>query len=153
MVYNWAITFTSVLLFEKLTNRTAGTLPVRSRCGHGTVTVWLRFGRGAVEACLQRGQGTLKVRSQCDRGAFEAWLRHARGTVEVRPQCGEVRSWCGRGTLVVRSRYACGAVEVRFQYAHWCGSSSVRYLNFLSGGTLRKFMHPLNHHTFNCSGK
>ena len=31
---------------EKLTNRTTGTLPVRSRYGHGTVAVRSRCGRG-----------------------------------------------------------------------------------------------------------
>ena len=32
---------------EKLTNRTTGTLPVRSRYGHGTDEVRSRYGRGA----------------------------------------------------------------------------------------------------------
>ena len=46
-----------------------------------------------------------------------------------------LRSGCGRGAVGV----ARGAVEVRFRYAHRCGSGSVRYLNFLSGGTVRTF--------------
>ena len=40
----------------------------------------------------------------------------------------------------MRSGYAHGVVEVRFQYAYRCGSGSVRYFNFLSGGTVRTYL-------------
>ena len=90
---------------------------MRLMCGQGT-PVRSRYARGAVE-----------VRSCCSRGALVVQSRCARGAVEV-------RSWCSRGTLMVQSRYARGAVEVRFWYTHRRGSGSVRYLNFLSSGTV-----------------
>ena len=83
-IYRFSKMQCTVSLFEKLTNRTAGTLPVPSRCGRGVVKARSRCGRGAVE-----------VRSRCGRCAIEARLRHA---------CGMV---------VVRLRYARGAVEVQ----------------------------------------
>ena len=78
-----------------------------------------RYARGAVEVRSQCGQGSVVVRSS-----------YARGAVEVRSQCGQ-------GSVVVRSSYARGAVEVRCQYAHRCGSGSVRYFNYLLVGTVR----------------
>ena len=42
---------------EKLTNRTTGTLPVRSRYGRGAVEVPSRYGRGTVEVPSRYGRG------------------------------------------------------------------------------------------------
>ena len=62
------------------------------------------------------------MRLRHNRGAVDARSRYARSAIEV-------RSWCGRGTLVVH-----------FRYAHRCGSGSVRYFNFLSGGTVYVYL-------------
>ena len=75
---------------EKLTNRTTGTLLVRSRYGHGTVAVRSRFGRGAVEVRSRYGRGTVEVRSQC----------------VIRCSVVAVRSRYSLGTLPVRSWYS-----------------------------------------------
>ena len=49
---------------EKLTNRTTGTLPVRSWYGHGTVAVRSWYGRGSVMVRLRCGCGAVAVRSR-----------------------------------------------------------------------------------------
>ena len=72
---------------EKLTNRTTGTLPVRSRCGRSTVAVRSWCGRGY-------RRGTVEVPSRYRRGTVH--------TVEVRSRC--VRRY-SLGTLPVRSLY------------------------------------------------
>ena len=66
----------------------AGAVEVRSWCGRGTLVVWLRYARGAVER-LRYARGAVE-RSRYARGAVER-SRYARGAVE-------------------RSRYACGTV-------------------------------------------
>ena len=55
--------------FEKLTNRTTGTLPVRSRYGRGTVAVRSRYGRGTVAVRSRCGRGTVEIRSWCASGS------------------------------------------------------------------------------------
>ena len=95
-----------------------GAVEVRSLCGDSTVAVRSRYACGAVE-----------VLSWCGRGSVMVWSRFGHGAVEV-------RTGCGRGSVIVRLRYARGVVEVCFRYAHWCSSGSVRYFNFLSGGTV-----------------
>ena len=116
-----------------------GLVAVRSWCGRGMLAAWLRHAQGLVVV--------LKVRSWCGRGTLVVRSRHARGMVEARSRFGRgvvtVRSWCGRGMLAARLRHARCTVEARskfgrrFQYAHRCGSGSVRYFNILSGGTVR----------------
>ena len=84
----------TVSLFEKLTNRTTCTLPVRSRYGRSAVMVQSRFGHGTVAVRSKFGHGTVAVRS---------WYSH--GTVQV-------RSWYGRGSVAVRSRYSLGTLPI-----------------------------------------
>ena len=83
----------TVLPIEKLTNRTAGTLPVRSRYGRGSVEV---YGRGSVVVRSRFGHGMIEVRS---------W--YGRGSVAVRHviQCS---------MAAVRSRYAPGSLVVQY---------------------------------------
>ena len=99
------------------------------------------------------------MQSRCSRVAIAVWAMHDRGTPEPRPRHArdtvEVCQWCGRGMPVVRSRYARGAVNVRswcgrgmlvvrFRYVQRCGSRSVRYFNFLTGGSVYVYIHILN---------
>ena len=81
---------------EKLTNRTTGTLPVRSRYGRGTV---VEYGRGTVMVWSRFGRGTVAVRS-----------RYSLGTLPV-------HSWYGilkvRSRLVFSTRLEPGTLTVR----------------------------------------
>ena len=95
--------FYTASLFEKLTNRTAGTLPVRSRYAQGLVAVRSRHARGVVEARSRCSRGAIAMRTVHDRGTLVARSRYAHGTVEV-------RSRYARGALPVRS-------PVRFRFS------------------------------------
>ena len=52
-------------LLEKLTHRTAGTLPVQSRYSRGAVEVGLRCGRGMLAAQSRHAQGAVEAQSRC----------------------------------------------------------------------------------------
>ena len=72
---------------EKLVNRTTGTHPVRSRCGHGTVSVrsrctvvvWSRFGRGMVAVRHVIQCSMLVVRSRYSLGSLV--IRYTQGSL------------------------------------------------------------------------
>ena len=82
----------TVSLFEKLTNPTSGSLPVRSRHARSVVEAHSRCGGGAIEARPRRGRGMPETRP-----------RYAHGAVEILPRCS-------RGTLVVWSRCTSGTL-------------------------------------------
>ena len=95
---------------EKLTNRTGGTLPVRSR-----YRSW--YGRGSVVVRSQYGRG---VRSRYSRGMVAVRSWYGRGAVMVRSSFG--RGVARHSMVMVRSRYSLGTLPVR----SWYGTLKVR---------------------------
>ena len=85
---------------EKLTNRTTGTLPVRSRYGHGAVAV---RSRSTVEVPSRSTVEVPSRRSRC--------VRYSLGTLPVRSLYGILKV---RSHLVFSTRLEPGTRTVRF---------------------------------------
>ena len=103
---------------EKLTNRTTGTLPVRSRYGRGTVEVPSRYGRGTVEVRSRYRRGTVAVR--------QVLSRYAPGSLVVRytqgsfPPCilDAPRAWYTYCSFYCSNR-AIAASWIRFSHRYY----------------------------------
>ena len=86
---------------EKLTNRTTGTLPVRSR-----------YGRGSVMVRSQCGRGTVEVRSRCCHGTVAVRSRYSLGTLPI-------RSWTARSRFVHACYSRLDAPRTWYMYMHY----------------------------------
>ena len=115
---------------EKLTNRTTGTLPVRSRYGRGTAEVRSRYGQGTIEVRSRYGRGTVAVR--------QVLSRYVPGSLVVRYTQGSLLSI---GTFLVRSLY--GILKVRshlvFSTRLEPGTRTVRFIVRIAQSRLAGF--------------
>lgn len=103
---------------------TAGSLAVRSRCVHGTITVHSGDAHDKLTVCARHTDGS--PRYAHGNPTIHSWYTHGKptihGTLMVRPRYAHgtltVSQLHVHGTLTVRPLYAYGTLTLRPQYTH-----------------------------------